>query len=298
MERSEQVGELITALAKARKKFAPIEKDAINPAFKSKYAPIENIIEATYPALTEHGLVIIEEEVPSVKDNHLGWQDTMYHTSGQYVSVRGDFPLIGNGTIHNNVGTRTYARRSVLSAMLNVAGDDDVDGNTPEQQGNHAPQRTQAPQKVTSRQTEVSAKQVPTPKPVASEQKKRAMQVWSELGLPLNKETLPVGAAILGKKIWEVPSTTDEEWAKLADFPSTDNMENRIVMQELFAGHWKGWHEGVEPEANHVFIGKQTGLNILEPTEFALTDWIALYKFSQQRKEKAEQEAIEQGEEA
>src|SRR6266496_3512436 len=57
---SPDIGELAKAMAAARKKFKTVKKDTLNPFFKSKYADLAAVIEATAEALAENDLAIIQ----------------------------------------------------------------------------------------------------------------------------------------------------------------------------------------------------------------------------------------------
>ena len=52
--------QIIPALIKAKKNFNKISKDAVNPYFKSKYATLDAVLDATESALAEQGLTIVQ----------------------------------------------------------------------------------------------------------------------------------------------------------------------------------------------------------------------------------------------
>src|SRR4051812_29664174 len=60
LEHSAEIGELTKAMAAARKKFKTVKKETINPFFKSKYADLSAIIDATDEALADHELIIVQ----------------------------------------------------------------------------------------------------------------------------------------------------------------------------------------------------------------------------------------------
>jgi hypothetical protein len=60
MQKSESINELATALAKARTAFKKVEKTSENPFFKSRYADLSAIIDATHKALSDNGLSVIQ----------------------------------------------------------------------------------------------------------------------------------------------------------------------------------------------------------------------------------------------
>ena len=73
--------ELFASLAKAQSEYSYAEKASANPFFKSKYAGLEELIKATRPALTKHGLSVTQE--PIWKDGTLFLQTVLGHSSGQ-----------------------------------------------------------------------------------------------------------------------------------------------------------------------------------------------------------------------
>lgn len=117
---------LYAALSKAQAEYGPVERSATNPHFKSKYAPLDKVLDAITPALTKHGLC-------------RGWRQDM---DGQNVTVTA---FIGHGEsgyeiassltwgVPDNIqhlgAALTYMRRYTMEALAGVAADSDDDGN-------------------------------------------------------------------------------------------------------------------------------------------------------------------------
>lgn len=122
MTKSEQINELAAALAKAKAAFKDIKRTAQNPFYKSVYAPLENIIAATDPALSAQGLSVTQ--LPEAE----GLTTMLLHTSGQFISSL--YPIRPVKDDPQGMGSAiTYARRYALSAILGVASEVDDDGN-------------------------------------------------------------------------------------------------------------------------------------------------------------------------
>ena len=84
----QEIGELIKALAKAKTEFKPVAKTGKNSAFAgSKYARLEDIIEATQEALSNNGLVLVQTFDIGNNDIVI-MTTTLYHESGQYLESR------------------------------------------------------------------------------------------------------------------------------------------------------------------------------------------------------------------
>lgn len=120
---------IYAALAAAQAEFRPVVKKCINPAFGSKYADLQGILDATRPALNRHGLFLFQR-VASSKDG-VSVETCVSHASGETLSSGVLFiPVVGAKNPSQAFGSaETYARRYSLSAFLGVSADDDDDGN-------------------------------------------------------------------------------------------------------------------------------------------------------------------------
>ena len=122
MIKSETIGKVADALRSAQKQFQPVLKTAENPFFKSKYAPLDAVIDATANALYVNGLTVSQV---MDGDNLI---TLLIHTTGEYIG--GSMPLHPKNVDPQGQGSAiTYARRYALAAILNVAAEEDDDGN-------------------------------------------------------------------------------------------------------------------------------------------------------------------------
>jgi hypothetical protein len=129
LRRSSAIGQIAKAMAAARKKFKPVKKDSVNPHYKSKYADISALIDATYEALSDNDLVVIQS--PSSNEHGATVTTMIAHGSGEWFENDLTLPA---GTAQRfdsqTAGSAiTYGRRYSYQAMLNIAGEDDDDGN-------------------------------------------------------------------------------------------------------------------------------------------------------------------------
>jgi len=114
------------ALVAAIGELSNVPKTASNPYFKSKYAPLDAIVEATRPVLAKHGLAI--QQQPLFMDGTAGVETTILHKSGHSTTTTLLLPLKDQSP--QGVGSAiTYARRYALAAVLGLATEDDDDGN-------------------------------------------------------------------------------------------------------------------------------------------------------------------------
>ena len=120
---------IYAALAAAQAEFRPVVKNCVNPAFGSKYADLQSILDATRPVLNRHGLFLYQRATSS-KDG-VSVETCVSHASGETLSSGVLFlPVISPKNPAQGFGSaETYARRYSLSAFLGVSADEDDDGN-------------------------------------------------------------------------------------------------------------------------------------------------------------------------
>ena len=115
--------EIAAALVKAQKAFGPALKTSTNPAFRSKYAKLENCIEAVIDALNDNGIMLMQP-THLCEDGVI--VETMFlHESGEQIS---NGKLHVPATKHDAQGygsALTYARRYSLLAACGIAAEDD-----------------------------------------------------------------------------------------------------------------------------------------------------------------------------
>jgi len=131
INQSGKLEKLATALAKAQGEIVGARKTSKNPYFKSDYADLFEVLEATRPILSKHGLSIVQtnngvEIIGSTAFLHVG--TTLMHTSGQWIRSFIPLPIESPVNCHKLGSAMTYGRRYGLSAMVGIAQMDD-DGN-------------------------------------------------------------------------------------------------------------------------------------------------------------------------
>lgn len=134
MRTSDNIADLAASLAKAQGAFAAIPRDReVTVALRTgggsytfKYATFSAILDAVRPALAANGLAVAQ----AIGNDTAGALVTtrVMHASGQW--IESDTPVFVNGAGSQAFGSGvTYAKRYGLAAMLNVAPDEDDDGN-------------------------------------------------------------------------------------------------------------------------------------------------------------------------
>ena len=130
MNRSDDINELVEALAKAQSEFKPVLKQNENPQYHSKYADLATLIEATQPALVKHGLVCVQDVGCIVETSTTIIETMLAHVSGQFISATLHLPATMRERFDaQSVGSsQTYGRRYAMQAILGVAAEVDDDG--------------------------------------------------------------------------------------------------------------------------------------------------------------------------
>lgn len=133
MKTSDTINELATALAAAQAEMKNATLNKINPHFKSKYADLAGIRDTVTPALTKHGLAIVQGT--DTTETGIVVVTRLIHKSGQWMESR--FPIAYDKP--QTMGSAyTYARRYSLSAMCSISADEDDDANAANDKPVHA----------------------------------------------------------------------------------------------------------------------------------------------------------------
>lgn len=128
MPTTDSTGKLAAALAVAQREFGTVTRDKTvtvttktGGQYKFSYAPLESVIAATRPALSAHGLVLVQ----MLHDGAL--ETTLLHESGE--SITGSMGLPDTQDIQALGSAVTYLRRYAMQALLGIAAEEDDDGN-------------------------------------------------------------------------------------------------------------------------------------------------------------------------
>jgi hypothetical protein len=125
-EMSPTVSKLFEALAAAQAELVGPKKDSVNPHFKSKYADLESVVEASRKVLPKHGLCVTQVRCGGTKDG-IELVTVLGHKSGEW--IRGtSFTPMAKPDAQGAGSAITYARRYDHCAIIGIAPEDD-DGN-------------------------------------------------------------------------------------------------------------------------------------------------------------------------
>ena len=127
MNKSESIKELAAALAKFQGEVNNPSNTATNPFFKSKYAPLSEVINVTRPILSKNGLSVVQ--APSTDGDSVTITTILMHESGEWIESPALTLKMDKVTAQGAGSAITYARRYAISAILGISSEDDDDGN-------------------------------------------------------------------------------------------------------------------------------------------------------------------------
>jgi len=185
--------EISSALVKAQKAFGPALKTSTNPAFRSKYAKLENCIDAVIDALNDNG-IMLTQQTHLCEDGVI--VETMFiHESGETMSGG---KLHVPAAKHDPQGygsALTYARRYSLQAACGIAPEDD-DGNVATQavQQKQATPKPAAPTKASPPPAKIEGKEGPWQLKVSIEPQGEFSD-WASIVMDATKLGLEIAAS-------------------------------------------------------------------------------------------------------
>jgi len=130
---SETINELSESFAKAQAKFGAAIKVSLNPAFKSKYADLASVIDATLEHLNAEGIGVMQHPALDYKPAGDGVEafvtvtTRLQHRSGQWMESDVSLPAVMRDRFDaQSVGSAiTYACRYALRSICTVPQADD-----------------------------------------------------------------------------------------------------------------------------------------------------------------------------
>lgn len=130
MQRSETIGTIASAMAKANLEIKNPELDGVNPHYKSRFATLAAVLNAVRSPLAKQGIAILQ---PVTMDgNFVAVTTTLAHASGEWISETLSYPLPDRSTVQQIGSTVSYLRRYSLISFCGLVGEDD-DGDSDRQ---------------------------------------------------------------------------------------------------------------------------------------------------------------------
>ena len=126
VRQSESIGKLALALSKAQNEFNKAISDNTNPFYKSKYADLSTVINATREALFLNEIALMQ--FVGGDQNSISVTTKLVHSSGEWIesTIKGK---PAKQDCQQQGAVITYLRRYAQAAILNISQEDD-DGNS------------------------------------------------------------------------------------------------------------------------------------------------------------------------
>ena len=129
MRKSESIVELSKALAKFQEEVKQPLKDKNNPFFKSKYVPLENVVEAITDVAPKNGLSFVQWALND-ENGRVGVATMLMHESGEFIEFDPVHMKADKETAQGAGALISYLKRYSLSAVFGITSDQDDDGNS------------------------------------------------------------------------------------------------------------------------------------------------------------------------
>jgi hypothetical protein len=131
--KSESIKNLLMAFTKFQAEIRNPKSTATNPHFKSKYAPLNEVLNVVRPVLSKYGLSVVQNCYGNNVETSV--VTILFHESGEFIES-GEIKLKNEKATAQGMGSSvTYARRYSLNSMLGISSDgEDIDGNDEKQQ--------------------------------------------------------------------------------------------------------------------------------------------------------------------
>lgn len=115
------------ALLEAQKDAPGLQRDAINPHFRSNYVSLDSLVAVVLPILNKHGIVVMQ--TPTISDGRPALRTKLIHAASGESEEDTMLLELEKDTPQGQGSAITYARRYSLMSMLGLVADVDDDGN-------------------------------------------------------------------------------------------------------------------------------------------------------------------------
>ena len=154
MIKSDSIVELSKALAKFQANVKQPMKDKDNPFFRSKYVPLENVVEAITQEAPKHGLSFVQWALND-ESGRVGVATMLMHESGEFIEFDAVHMKADKETAQGAGALISYLKRYSLSAVFGITSDQDDDGNSASGNVNKNAPRQTPPKQIAATQAEI-----------------------------------------------------------------------------------------------------------------------------------------------
>lgn len=122
MQKSDSIAAIAAALVKAQTQMSGARAAQTNPHFKSKYAGLEEVVEAVKKPFADNGIAFSQH--PFSDEAGTGVTTILMHSSGEWLQSDYVLPMV-KATPQGAGSSLTYARRYALAAVAGLPQKDD-----------------------------------------------------------------------------------------------------------------------------------------------------------------------------
>jgi hypothetical protein len=127
MRKSDSISKIAVDLLKAQLQMGDAVKGSANPFFKSKFADLNSVREASIPVLNANNIGVFQPTV--YLDGKAFVETILVHTSGEWLASETEIVYAKANDPQGQGSGISYARRYGLQSLLNIgAVDDDAEG--------------------------------------------------------------------------------------------------------------------------------------------------------------------------
>ncbi len=221
-----------TALVKAISEVQPPKFDAKNPHYGNKYATLGSHIEAIKGTFAKHGWTVIQH--PSSYSGQVGIKTILLHVTGDQLEFTAHIPVDPAKIDAQKAGSiYSYLRRYALSAIANLAAEDDDGQSAVESPVN------ERPSVFVKSASDAGAKPKQAPSSVQGEWRNVVLHFGKNKGQSLG--SLPANSLDWYAKEWQPKPYGDKGIS-----------ENDIILRNALDSYLKA-KSGDEPEDNVPF---------------------------------------------
>lgn len=120
---SDALDKFLPSFLEAQKKMGNAQKDSSNPFFKSSYADLNSVREATIPVLNSVGIVVLQPTV--VLDGRNYVKTILLHETGQFIASLTEVKVKEANNPQAEGSGISYARRYGLQSITGIGAQDD-----------------------------------------------------------------------------------------------------------------------------------------------------------------------------
>lgn len=123
MVQSTTIVKVAGALLRAQRNMGGAVKDAKNPFFKSSYANLNSVREASHPSLNAEGIVVLQPTIS--RDGKSYVRTLLLHESGEYIGSDTEIVCSKQNDAQAQGSAISYSRRYGLQSLLSLGTADD-----------------------------------------------------------------------------------------------------------------------------------------------------------------------------